>query len=57
VLLTVTDVIASSVLSELLRLNREFRNYVPADKQRPIIVLRDYGDPEYFPPGVKHKYV
>src|SRR6185503_731925 len=48
--------IAGSVLTHLLRLNSEFANYVPADRQRPAVELRPLGDPEYFPVGVKHRY-
>jgi len=49
-------VIAASVHSQLLRLNSEFANYVPAAYQLPRITLRPAGDPEYFPAGVKHRY-
>jgi phenylacetate-CoA ligase len=47
---------ASSVRAQLLRLNSEFANYVPSAKQMPRIELRPFGDPEYFPVGVKHRY-
>ena len=50
------DVIAESILRNLLRLNSEFAHYVPADRQRPRIELAALGDPEYFPVGVKHRY-
>ncbi|WP_132122899.1 phenylacetate--CoA ligase family protein [Actinocrispum wychmicini] len=49
-------VIAASIHSQLLRLNSEFANYVPAGRQLPEVVLRPAGDPEYFPAGVKHRY-
>ncbi|MEV6979759.1 phenylacetate--CoA ligase family protein [Sphaerisporangium sp. NPDC051017] len=49
-------VIAESIRSELLRLNSEFAHYVPPDYQTPSVVLRETGDPEFFPPGVKHRY-
>jgi phenylacetate-CoA ligase len=48
--------LAASIRSELLRLNSEFANYVPAADQTPIVVQRENADPEYFPPGVKHRY-
>lgn len=50
------EVIGVSIRSQLLRLNREFANYVPAAYQAPRITLRPSGDPEYFPAGVKHRY-
>jgi phenylacetate-CoA ligase len=48
--------IASSVRAQLLRLNSEFANYVPPAKQMPRIELRSFGDSDYFPVGVKHRY-
>lgn len=48
--------IAESVQRELLRLNSEFAHYTPAEKQLPEVILRPFGDPEYFPAGVKHRY-
>jgi phenylacetate-CoA ligase len=48
--------IGESVRSQLLRLNSEFANYVPAAYQAPHIALRACGDAEYFPVGVKHRY-
>ncbi|NET59465.1 MAG: phenylacetate--CoA ligase family protein [Symploca sp. SIO2E6] len=50
------EAIASSILSQLLRLNSEFANYVPAEYQLPQVELAPTGDPEYFPLGVKHRY-
>jgi phenylacetate-CoA ligase len=50
------DVIGTSIRTQLLRLNSEFANYVPAARQTPQITLRPCGDPEYFPMGVKHRY-
>lgn len=50
------EVIGASIRSQLLRLNSEFANYVPAAYQAPRITLRPSGDPEYFPAGVKHRY-
>ncbi|TWP47499.1 phenylacetate--CoA ligase family protein [Lentzea tibetensis] len=49
-------VIASSIRTQLLRLNSEFAHYVPPDRQLPHVALRPAGDPEYFPVGVKHRY-
>ncbi|WP_328472380.1 phenylacetate--CoA ligase family protein [Actinoplanes sp. NBC_00393] len=48
--------IAESIRTELLRLNSEFAHYVPAEYQLPQVDLRATGDPEFFPPGVKHRY-
>lgn len=48
--------IAASIRAQLLRLNSEFANYVPAAKQVPQIELLPFGDPDYFPVGVKHRY-
>jgi len=48
--------VAESIRAELVRLNSEFANYVPAAAQTPRVQLRRAGDPEYFPPGVKHRY-
>ena len=50
------EAIASSILSQLLRLNSEFANYVPSEYQVPQVELAPMGDPEYFPIGVKHRY-
>ncbi|ABA19844.1 conserved hypothetical protein [Trichormus variabilis ATCC 29413] len=48
--------IATSILTQLLRLNGEFANYVPPEYQTPQIALAPMGDHEYFPIGVKHRY-
>jgi phenylacetate-CoA ligase len=48
--------IATSIQSQLLRLNSEFANYVPTEYQMPQVALAPTGDPEYFPIGVKHRY-
>lgn len=48
--------IAIAILQQLQRLNSEFANYVPQAYQLPQITLKATGDPEYFPPGVKHRY-
>lgn len=54
--LTVREEIAEAICSQLLRLNSEFANYVPAARQVPEVELRSFGDPKYFPAGVKHRY-
>ncbi len=51
-----TSAISSSIRSQLLRLNSEFANYAPEAKQIPRLEFRPFGDPEYFPAGVKHRY-
>jgi phenylacetate-CoA ligase len=48
--------ISEQVRAELRRLNSEFAHYVPEAAQLPFIELRPAGDPDYFPPGVKHRY-
>lgn len=48
--------VANSVCEELVRRNSEYANYVPAERRLPLVELRDAGDPEYFPVGVKHRY-
>jgi phenylacetate-CoA ligase len=48
--------IANAIRQELLRLNSEFANFVPAQHQMPQVTLAPAGDPEYFPVGVKHRY-
>lgn len=48
--------VGQSILTQLLRLNSEFAAYVPPPRQAPFIRLRESGDPEYFPPGAKHRY-
>jgi phenylacetate-CoA ligase len=50
------DVIAQSIQAQLLRLNSEFGAYVPPAYQEIQLALRPFGDPEYFPLGVKHRY-
>jgi phenylacetate-CoA ligase len=51
-----SEAIAQSIVEHLRRLNSEFANYVPVEYQRPQITLKNHGDPEWFPPGVKHRY-
>ncbi|QLY29144.1 phenylacetate--CoA ligase family protein [Nocardia huaxiensis] len=48
--------IADSIRTELRRLNSEFTHYVPDRRQHPHVLLHPHGDPDYFPPGVKHRY-
>jgi phenylacetate-CoA ligase len=48
--------VAASIEEHLLRLNSEFKSYVPPDRRAPQVALRPAGDPEYFPLGVKHRY-
>ncbi|MCK2218920.1 phenylacetate--CoA ligase family protein [Actinomadura sp. ATCC 31491] len=52
----VAQAVGQSILAQLLRLNSEFAAYVPAPQQMPFVRLRESGDPEYFPPGAKHRY-
>lgn len=48
--------IAESIKIQLLRLNSEFANYTPVDRQLPQVTLHAFADPDYFPAGVKHRY-
>jgi phenylacetate-CoA ligase len=48
--------LGAAIRAELLRLNSEFANYVPAGYQTPQVQLRPTGDPDHFPPQVKHRY-
>jgi phenylacetate-CoA ligase len=47
---------AVSIRTELLRLNSEFAHYVPPAYRTPQVELRPADDPEFFPPGVKHRW-
>lgn len=49
--------IGNSILASILHINSEYKHYVPAEYQMPHIELRQAGDSEYFPVGVKHRYV
>jgi phenylacetate-CoA ligase len=49
--------VADAVLAHLHRTSGEYAHYVPPARQRPVVVLRPNGDPEWFPKGVKHRYV
>lgn len=53
---TMVPIIADSIRSQLLRLNSEFANYTPVERQLPHITLHSFADPGYFPLGVKHRY-
>lgn len=48
--------IATSITTQLLRLNSEYANYVSPEDYTPQINLYSFGDAEYFPIGVKHRY-
>ena len=48
--------IAEHVRHHLERLNSEFKSYVPDARRTPDVVLRAFGDAEYFPIGLKHRY-
>ncbi|MET7422935.1 hypothetical protein [Dactylosporangium sp. NPDC005555] len=48
--------VAVAVHETLMRLNSEFANYVPAEHRTPVVEVREPGDPDYFPVGVKHRY-
>lgn len=50
------ETITQSILFQLKRLNSEFANYVPPEYQLPQVTLKQMGDAEYFPIGVKHRY-
>jgi len=49
-------IIATAIRTQLLRLNSEFTNYTPTERQLPQISLHLFADPGYFPLGVKHRY-
>lgn len=50
------SLIATAIRSQLLRLNSEFANYTPAERQLPRITLCSFADAAYFPAGIKHRY-
>ena len=52
----IRDVVAQSIAAQLRRLNSEFAHYTPPQRQLPYVTLHRNRDPEYFPPGVKHRY-
>jgi phenylacetate-CoA ligase len=49
-------VIATSIQQQLIRLNSEFAQYTPTERQTPRISLHSFADPDFFPTGVKHRY-
>ena len=51
-----TGVIEKAVVGELLRLNSEFKAYVPLAQQKIDVTLWPHGHPDYFPTDVKHRY-
>ena len=53
---TMAPAIAESIKAQLLRLNSEFANYSPPERQLPKVTLHAFADPKYFPVGVKHRY-
>ncbi len=48
--------LSRAVTEHLTRVNSEFANYVPEERQEVAIRLMPAGDPGYFPVGVKHRY-
>lgn len=52
----IENAIAFSIYTQLIRLNSEYANYVAPQYQLPHITLYEYGNQEYFPLGVKHRY-
>lgn len=48
--------VSESITAELLRLNSEYAHYVPRDRQAVKVLLHPFGDPKWFPVGVKHRY-
>ncbi len=48
--------LSRAVTEHLARVNSEFANYVPKERQEVAIRLMPLGDPDYFPVGVKHRY-
>jgi phenylacetate-CoA ligase len=52
----IRDAVAQSIAAHLCRLNSEFAHYTPPQRQLPRVTLYHNRDPEYFPPGVKHRY-
>ncbi|EYF08432.1 phenylacetate--CoA ligase family protein [Chondromyces apiculatus] len=50
------NTLAQAIQAELLRLNSEYKTYVPEGRHLPRVLLLPTGDPTYFPVGVKHRY-
>ncbi|MFI9504023.1 phenylacetate--CoA ligase family protein [Nocardia sp. NPDC052566] len=51
-----TQLAGASLRTQLIALNSEYANFVPAERQLPHVELLPAGDPDYFPIGVKHRY-
>jgi phenylacetate-CoA ligase len=52
----ISAAVAAHVQRQLERLNSEFASYVPEARRSLLVELRPFGDAEYFPVGVKHRY-
>jgi phenylacetate-CoA ligase len=50
------EALAAAIVAELLRVNSEFGAHTPAEFRRPRVSLLPNGHPDWFPPGVKHRY-
>jgi phenylacetate-CoA ligase len=50
------EMLAQAIEAELLRVNSEFGAYTPVEFRRPVVTLLPNGHPDWFPPGVKHRY-
>ena len=53
---SLADRVGASIVQGLLRLNSEYGAYVPPSRREPSIELRPAGDPDCFPPGIKHRW-
>ena len=53
---TLSDDLAASVRAAIERQNSEFCHFAPADRRTPRVHQLTFGDPGYFPPGIKHRY-
>jgi len=51
------EAVGRSILEHLRRLNSEFKNYAPPEYQQPRVSLYPAGDRDWFPTGVKHRYI
>jgi phenylacetate-CoA ligase len=49
--------LAEAIGDHLERTSGEYAAYVPAGRRRPDVLLRPHADPDWFPAGVKHRYV
>jgi phenylacetate-CoA ligase len=50
------ELLAKTVTASLLRLSSEYAAYVPPERRVPRVELRAWGDKDYFPVGVKHRW-